>query len=143
MACMKNNFFRLTHDPLSESEVQSILQDDSCGAIVLFVGTVRNNSNGSPVTHLKFEAYEPMVYAVLGEIANEIRAEYGVLNVLLYHRLGTVSVGESAVIAAVSSVHRNAAFHATEKLMNRLKQSVPIWKKEFTEAGAIWVTPNP
>ena len=140
---MQNNFFRLAHEPLSEAEVRSSIQDATCGALVLFVGTVRNSSQGSTVSHLEFEAYEPMVYAVLEEIAKELRSEFGVVKVLLFHRLGRVGVGETAVIAAVSSAHRAAAFQATEKLMNRLKQSVPIWKKEFTEDGAVWVTPNP
>jgi molybdopterin synthase catalytic subunit len=141
--CMQNNFFRLTGEPLSEAEARSIIQDPTCGALVLFLGTVRNSSQGSTVNHLEFEAYEPMVYAVLDEIANELRSEFGVMKVLLFHRLGKVCVGETAVIAAVSSAHRMAAFQATEKLMNRLKQSVPIWKKEFTSNGAVWVTPNP
>jgi molybdopterin synthase catalytic subunit len=140
---MQYNFFRLTHEPLSEAEVRSIVQDNTCGALVLFVGSVRNTSKGSIVTHLEFEAYEPMVFPALEEIANDLRAEFGVLKVLLFHRLGKVGVGESAVIAAVSSAHRNAAFQAVEQLMNRLKQSVPIWKKEFTESGEFWVTPNP
>jgi molybdopterin synthase catalytic subunit len=140
---MQNNFFRLTSEPLSEAEVRSIIQDETCGALVLFIGTVRNSSQGSIVGHLEFEAYEPMVYSVLEEIANELRSEFGVMKVLLFHRLGKVEVGEAAVIAAVSSAHRTAAFQATEKLMNRLKQSVPIWKKEFTANGAVWVTPNP
>lgn len=140
---MQNNFFRLTHEPLSEGEARSIIHDAACGALVLFVGTVRNSSQGSVVSHLEFEAFEPMVYAVLDEIANELRSEFGVMKVLLFHRLGKVGAGESAVIAAVSSAHRMAAFQATEKLMNRLKQSVPIWKKEFTANGAVWVTPNP
>ena len=140
---MQNNFFRLAHEPLSEAEARSSIQDATCGALVLFVGTVRNSSQGSTVSHLEFEAYEPMVYAALEEIAKEIRSEFGVVKVLLFHRLGRVGVGETAVIAAVSSAHRAAAFQATEKLMNRLKQSVPIWKKEFTENGAVWVTPNP
>jgi molybdopterin synthase catalytic subunit len=140
---MQNNFFRLTLETLSEAEARSIVQDDTCGAMVLFVGSVRNNSKGSIVTHLEFEAYEPMVHSALEEIANDLRTEFGVLNVLLFHRLGKVGVGEPAVIAAVSSAHRNAAFHATEQLMNRLKQLVPIWKKEYTTDGSVWVTPNP
>jgi molybdopterin synthase catalytic subunit len=95
------------------------------------------------VTHLEFEAYEPMVHSVLEEIAEELRMQFGIRGVLLFHRLGRVEVGEAAVIAGISSTHRKEAFEACAMLMDRLKQTVPIWKKEFTEDGAVWVTPNP
>jgi len=140
---MQSNFFRLKNEPLSESEAMALIQDDTCGANVLFVGTVRNNAKGSVVSHLEFEAYEPMVHRELQVIADELRTEFGVMHVLLFHRLGKVAVGEAAVIAAVSSAHREAAFRATEALMTGLKKSVPIWKKEYTADGAVWVTPTP
>lgn len=109
----------------------------------MFVGTVRNRSKGFAVTHLEFEAYEPMVHSVLSEIADELRKDFGVTKVLLFHRLGKVEVGEAAVIAGVSSAHRTEAFHAVEALMNKLKKSVPIWKKEHTASGAVWVSSTP
>lgn len=138
-----NNFFQLTHRTLSESEARAQLHNLSCGAHVLFVGTVRNHSKGEEVTHLEFEAYEPMVHNVLSDIAADLRKEFGVTGVLLYHRLGRVEAGEPAVIAGISSPHRAEAFKACETLMNRLKQSVPIWKKEYTSSGAVWVSPTP
>jgi molybdopterin synthase catalytic subunit len=140
---MHNNFFRLSEETLSELEAKTLIHHDTCGANVLFVGTVRDSSKGEDVNHLEFEAYEPMVYRVLEEIAKELRGEFGVSQILLFHRLGKVQVGEAAVIAGVSSPHRTAAFQATEALMHRLKTSVPIWKKEYTASGAVWVTPNP
>jgi molybdopterin synthase catalytic subunit len=138
-----NNFFRLSPDALSESEARAQLHNLSCGAHVLFVGTVRNHSKGEEVTHLEFEAYEPMVHSALNDIALDLRMEFGVTGVLLYHRIGRVEAGEPAVIAGISAPHRSEAFHACEALMNRLKQSVPIWKKEFTLSGAVWVTQTP
>jgi molybdopterin synthase catalytic subunit len=138
-----NNFFRLSPDALSESEARAQLHNLSCGAHVLFVGTVRNHSKGEEVTHLEFEAYEPMVHSALNDIALDLRMEYGVTGVLLYHRIGRVDAGEPAVIAGISAPHRSEAFHACEALMNRLKQSVPIWKKEFTLSGAVWVSQTP
>jgi molybdopterin synthase catalytic subunit len=138
-----NNFFQLTLRTLSESEARADLHNLSCGAHVLFVGTVRNRSKGEGVTHLEFEAYEPMVHRVLTEIAADLRKEFGVTGVLLHHRIGRVEAGEPAVIAGISAPHRAEAFHACEALMNRLKQSVPIWKKEFTASGAVWVSPTP
>jgi molybdopterin synthase catalytic subunit len=140
---MGNNYIQLTYEALSEKECQALIQHDACGANVLFVGTVRNNAKGADVTHLEFEAYEPMVYRELAEIAQELRAEFGVSNVLLFHRLGKVEVGEAAVIAGISSAHRAEAFHAAEALMNKLKKTVPIWKKEYTSTGAVWVSPTP
>lgn len=138
-----NNFFRLSLEALSESEARAQLHNLSCGAHVLFVGTVRNHSKGEEVTHLEFEAYEPMVHSALNDIALDLRMEFGVTGVLLYHRIGRVDAGELAVIAGISATHRSEAFHACESLMNRLKQSVPIWKKEFTLSGAVWVTQTP
>jgi len=138
-----NNFFRLSLEALSESEARAQLHNLSCGAHVLFVGTVRNHSKGEEVTHLEFEAYEPMVHSALNEIALDLRMEYDVTGILLYHRIGRVDAGEPAVIAGISAPHRSEAFHACEALMNRLKQSVPIWKKEFTLSGAVWVTQTP
>lgn len=137
------NSFELSHLPLSETRVRNLLADDTCGAIVLFVGTVRNTSKGMGVTHLEFEAYESMVHKVLEDIAADLRAQWGVAGIALHHRLGKVDVGEAAVIAAVSAPHRAEAFDACETLMNRLKQSVPIWKKEYTEQGSVWVSQFP
>ena len=138
-----NNFFQLTLLALSESEARAELHNLACGAHVLFVGTVRNHSKGEEVTHLEFEAYEPMVHSALTEIAEELRNEFDVTGVLLHHRIGRVEAGEPAVIAGISAPHRKDAFHACEVLMNRLKQSVPIWKKEYTSSGAVWVSQTP
>ncbi len=136
-------FISLSHSPLSELEARSLLQDHGCGAHVLFVGTVRSSSQGAAVRHLEFEAYEPMVHSVLEEIAEDLRRQFGIRGVLLFHRLGRVEIGEAAVIAGISSAHRKEAFQACAHLMDRLKQTVPIWKKEFTQDGAVWVTPTP
>ena len=139
--CM--NSFELSQQPLSESMARTILADDTCGAVVIFVGTVRKSSNGIAVTHLEFEAYESMVMKVLDEIAIDLRKKHGVQGVLLHHRLGKVEVGDAAVIAGISSPHRAEAFAACESLMNRLKQVVPIWKKEYTAEGHVWVSQHP
>lgn len=137
------NSFELSYKPLSESMARTILADDTCGAIVIFVGTVRNSSKGIAVTHLEFEAYESMVVKVLSEISTDLRNQYGVQGVLLHHRLGKVEVGDAAVIAGISAPHRAEAFAACEQMMNRLKQIVPIWKKEYTTEGHVWVSQHP
>ena len=138
-----NILFQLSEVPLSEAQARQELSNSSCGAIVLFVGTVRDFSKDEPVTFLEFEAYEPMVFVTLEQIAMEIREEFGVSEVLLHHRLGKVGVAETVVIAGVSAPHRAAAFKACEELMNRLKKDVPIWKKEHTAHGTVWITPTP
>ena len=137
------NSFILTHDALSEIAVRNALSNDACGAVVLFVGTVRDRARGEDVLYLEFEAYESMVYRVLEDIALELQTNFGIHAVALHHRLGRVEVGEAAVISGISAPHRTEAFAACEALMNRLKESVPIWKKEFTTDGAIWVSSTP
>ena len=99
-----NNFFQLSMRTLSESEARADLHNLSCGAHVLFVGTVRNRSKGEGVTHLEFEAYEPMVHHVLTEIAADLRKEFGVTGVLLYHRIGRVEAGEPGGVARVAAL---------------------------------------
>jgi len=137
------NAFKLTYEKLSVDDVRRVIAHDGLGAHVVFCGSVRNNGKGEEVTHLEFEAYESMVIKELERIAADLRLEYAIDRVALHHRLGKVSVGEDAVIAAISAKHRDAAFAACEQLMHRLKAHVPIWKKEFTASGAVWVTPNP
>jgi molybdopterin synthase catalytic subunit len=139
----QSTFISLKREQLSESEARQLLHGDSCGAHVFFIGTVRESSKGKDVTRLEFEAYEPMVHSVLGKIADDLRSQFGIRGVLLFHRLGPVEVGEAAVIAGISSVHRKEAFEACAVLMDQLKKTVPIWKKEFTCDGAVWVTPTP
>jgi molybdopterin synthase catalytic subunit len=138
-----NTFISLSYLPLSETEARHLLHDEACGAHVLFLGTVRSSSKGKEVLHLEFEAYELMVRSVLEGIAEDLRSQFGIHGVLLFHRLGRVEVGQAAVIAGISSAHRKQAFEACAVLMDRLKQTVPIWKKEYTIDGAVWVSANP
>lgn len=137
------NSFELSQEALSELRARTILSDVTCGAVVIFVGNVRASSRGVAVTHLEFESYEPMVLKVLTNLASELREEFGVTGVLLHHRLGRVEVGDTAVVAGISAPHRAEAFEACAHLMNRLKEIVPIWKKEYTVEGGMWVSPHP
>ncbi|MFN0032407.1 MAG: molybdenum cofactor biosynthesis protein MoaE [Flavobacteriales bacterium] len=136
------NHFLLTPNVLDES-ASVIGADDACGALVIFVGHVRDTAHGQRVSALEFEAYEPMVISELEKIADEIIEQWPVKHVLLHHRTGRCNVGEAAVVAAVSSPHRAEAFEACAFLMNRLKATVPIWKREITEAGEVWVSATP
>ena len=135
--------FLLTYDILSLDAVVSFLKNENNGAIVTFIGYVRNQKNNKKVLALDFEAYEPMAIKELDRIADEIRIKWPQVNITLHHRLGRVEAGEVPVIAAAASPHRKDAFEACEYLMNRLKESVPIWKKEIFEDGEVWVTSTP
>lgn len=136
-------FFKLTYDSLRSLDVQEMLHSDALGAHVIFTGTVRNQSKGKSVIALEFESYESMAISQLELIADQVQMKWKIDHVLLYHRLGRVEVGDVPVIAAVSSRHRAEAFEACAFLMNRLKEIVPIWKKEIFADGSEWVSNTP
>jgi molybdopterin synthase catalytic subunit len=115
----------------------------SAGGIVSFVGTVRNQTQGRAVVRLEFEAYAPMAVKELTKIAQMAVTQFGVQRVSIHHRVGVLTVGETAVVVAVSAAHRASAFEACAFCMDTLKQSVPIWKKEIFEDGEIWVSAHP
>jgi molybdopterin synthase catalytic subunit len=129
----------LTYQPLQLPDLAG-----NEGARVIFEGVVRPFNKGKEVLRLEFEAYEPMAISELQRIADEIKIKWPDVNrILLHHRLGVVLAGELAVIAAITSPHRGEAFAACEYLMNRLKQTVPIWKKECYSDGYHWVSSTP
>jgi MoaE-MoaD fusion protein len=110
----------------------------SDGAIVTFDGCVRNQSHGRPTLYLDYEAYESMALAKMREIAAEAHTKFAIDRVAVAHRLGRLEVGETSVFIAVSAPHRAAAFEACRFAIDTLKRSVPIWKKEYFEDGAVW-----
>ena len=113
------------------------------GGIDVFIGTVRNATKGKPVIRLEFEAYEPMAIAELEKIVKQVTDQWPVQKVLIHHRTGILQVGEVPVIIAVSAVHRAAAFDACRYIIDTLKETVPIWKKEVFEDGEVWVAAHP
>src|SRR5216684_3135051 len=108
------------------------------GAIVTFDGCVRNQSHGLRTLYLDYEAYESMSLAKMREIAAEVHAKFPIDRVAVAHRLGRLEIGETSVFIAVSAPHRAAAFDACRFAIDTLKRSVPIWKKEYFEDGAVW-----
>jgi molybdopterin synthase catalytic subunit len=108
------------------------------GAIVTFDGCVRNQSHGRSTLYLDYEAYESMALAKMGDIAAEAHAKFAIDRVAVAHRLGRLEIGETSVFIAVSAPHRAAAFDACRHIIDTLKRSVPIWKKEYFEDGAVW-----
>jgi len=115
-------------------DVKAVLRDirtDAAGGIDLFVGTVRNHSGDRPVVRLEYTAYQPMALEIMKQIESEIRSRWPVHKVVIVHRVGTLAVGDVAVVTAVAASHRSEAFEACRFAIERVKADVPIWKKEF------------
>lgn len=131
--------FRVVEHELDVREVIATVADPGAGAIASFTGVVRDNAMGKTVTALTYEAYPAAAEKMLARIGDEIAARWPVLGVACIHRVGCLGVGEASVVLAVSSPHRHAAFEACEYLIVRLKEIVPIWKKEAYSDGAVWI----
>ena len=108
------------------------------GAIVAFDGFVRNESHGRATKYLEYEAYEPMALAKMREVGAQIHQRFAIHRLAMVHRLGRLDIGETSVFIAVSAPHRGAAFDACRFAIDTLKRTVPIWKKEYFQDGAIW-----
>ncbi|MFW6075215.1 MAG: molybdenum cofactor biosynthesis protein [Chloroflexota bacterium] len=130
---------RVHADPLDAAELERRVHDPGAGAIVTFTGTVRDNARGKPVTSLDYEAYPEAAELQLRHICDEMREQWPVLGIAIEHRTGMLSIGEASVIITVSSAHREAAFEAASYAIRRIKQIVPIWKKEFYADGESWI----
>jgi molybdopterin synthase catalytic subunit len=136
-----DDHFAVTYDPISLDELAARVKRPEAGAIAVFGGVVRNLSAGKEVDHLEYEAYEEMALAKLRQVAAEARERWPkVIDIAIVQRIGRLEVGENAVIVAVSSPHRgDGCFEACQYAINRLKEIVPIWKKEVSPDGAEWV----
>ena len=131
---------RVQEAPLSLDEVAGAVADPAAGAVCTFTGTVRDHSEAGSVTGLTYEAWHELAEERLAELAAEIRERWSVCSVAIVHRVGELAVGEASVIVAVSAAHRAEAFEACRHGIERLKQDVPIWKKEGLVSGeAHWV----
>jgi molybdopterin converting factor subunit 1 len=126
-------------DPIDVSHVERAVVDPAAGGTVTFVGTTRNNNAGRNVIRLEYEAYEPMALAEMRKLADEAGRRFSIAKIAIRHRIGTVEIGEVSVAIAVSAAHRGDAFAACRFAIDRLKEVVPIWKKEYFEGGEIWV----
>lgn len=133
----------LTSEEISIDHVVGRVRHPQAGAVVLFLGTVRDNREGTPVHHLEYEAYETLALRDMRAVAAEAAARWPVLRVAMVHRVGTLRVGQISVAIAVSAPHRADAFAAGRYAIDTLKQRVPIWKKEVWEGGEVWVGTEP
>jgi molybdopterin synthase catalytic subunit len=125
--------------PLSVDAAIDAVRGPDTGGIVVFLGTVRDESRGKRVRNLEYEAYTEMAEAKMREIAIALERTHAPLRVAMHHRVGDLALGEIAVIVAAAAPHRDAAFVAARAAIDELKRVVPIWKKEYTDDGAVWI----
>jgi molybdopterin synthase catalytic subunit len=131
---------RVTSDPISAGEALQFVADPGAGGTCVFLGTVRDHSRAGDVEGLSYEAWDELALRRLGEIAGEAFAKWSIRKMAILHRTGHLAVGEPSVVVAVSAEHRAEAFEACRHGIERLKEDVPIWKKEHLEAGeSHWV----
>jgi MoaE-MoaD fusion protein len=131
--------FLISAEPLDIAAVLAEAADDEAGAVASFVGTVRRQSRGRTVLYLEYEAFEEMAEPMLRALAAELTAKHGLARVAIHHRVGRVEVGEPSVAIAVSAAHRAAALDACKEAIDTLKETIPLWKKEFYEGGEEWL----
>ncbi len=139
----EGSLVRIVHERIIPHEIIPARERPEDGAIVIFDGVVRNNSRGRKTLYLEYEGYEEMALRVMREMVTEALARFAVRDVALVHRLGHLEIGESSVLIAVFSEHRGAAFDACRWLIDTLKKTVPIYKKEYFEDGAVWADGEP
>jgi len=133
----------LTREPIEAERLLAEAKSGEDGAVVVFDGIVRNNSRGRRTLHLDYEAYEEMALRRMKELTAEARERFGVRHVTMIHRLGRLEIGETSVLIVVASAHRAQAFDACRWLIDTLKQTVPIWKRETFADGAVWAPGEP
>jgi len=131
--------FEITTDELSADEIITRLADPANGAVVTFVGVVRDNTDGRKVLHLEYEAYPEMAEETLRQIGTEVQQRWkSIRQVAIMHRVGRLAIGEASVVIALSAAHRPEMFDALHYAIDRLKEIVPIWKKEVWMDGSEW-----
>jgi molybdopterin synthase catalytic subunit len=134
---------QLTHDPIDFASLTDQVRSNAAGAVVLFLGTVREMTNGRQTTALDYEAFPEMASAKFEELIREARQKWPIVNAAIVHRLGRLELGDVSVAVAVSTPHRQQAFEAGKFLIDRLKEVVPIWKKEnWADGTTEWVHPG-
>ena len=133
----------IVREVIDTEQVVNRLKRGEDGAALFFEGVVRNQTRGRKTLYLEYEAYEEMALVQLEKLAAEALEKFQVRDVMIVHRLGRLEIGETSVLIAVASAHRAAAFEACRWLIDTLKRTVPIWKKEFFEDGAVWADGEP
>lgn len=140
---LRSEHCAIVREPIDLREIKEELEHPEDGAAILFEGVVRNNTRGRRTLYLGYEAYESMALNEMEKLAQAALERFKVRDVCLVHRLGRLEVGETSVVIGVGSAHRAAAFEACRWLIDTLKKTVPIWKKEHFEDGAVWADGEP
>jgi len=138
-----NHIPLLTMEPIETQKLSEAVFGEDCGALVTFEGRVRNHTGAHQVLHLDYEAYGSMAERVLQELLNEVGAQFPTVRMCVQHRLGHLTLGDTAVAIVSAAPHRAAAFESCQRLIDRLKEDVPIFKKEARDDGSIWVGLGP
>ncbi len=133
----------ITSEPLDPAPLAEFVRTDRDGAVVTFLGMTRDHNDGRKVEYLEYEAYQPMAGQKIAEVIVEMKAKWEIGRVAVAHRTGRVDIGEMSMALAVGAPHRRPAFEAALYFVDRLKEVVPIWKKEYFEGGDIWVGDTP
>jgi len=133
----------LVRQPIDGSAITAAIKEPDDGAVAIFDGIVRNHTRGRRTLYLDYTAYETMALQHMERLAQQALTSYAIRGVWLVHRLGRLQIGETSVFIAVASAHRGAAFDACRWLIDTLKKTVPIWKKEYFEDGAVWADGEP
>jgi molybdopterin converting factor subunit 1 len=136
----QTGLFRITTEPMQAQELADLVRRDESGAIALFYGVVRNNSEGRDVERLEYEAHETMALRKMREVAEATKRRFPTISEIgVWHRIGTLEIGETSLLVAVASPHRAEAFEACHWAVDRVKEVVPVWKKEHWAGGSAWV----
>ena len=130
---------KLQSEDIDIEEILESVKSPASGGIVTFLGTVRDNAEGHSVAKMSIEVYEEMALKQLGAIESEAREKFGIHKIAMVHRYGDLEVGDNIVFIAVAAGHREEAFKACRYVIDKLKQRVPIWKKEITPEGDFWL----
>lgn len=131
--------FDIVNHPIDIAAVIAAAADPTAGATVTFIGTTRNENDGRQVQRLEYEAYPEMALAEMRKIGGTLHQRWSITHAAIVHRIGVVPIGEASVVIAVSAAHRRAAFEACHYAIDRLKELVPIWKKEHFDGGEVWI----
>lgn len=133
----------VTPDVLDPAPLTEFVTTEVDGAVVTFLGVTRDHNQGRVVEYLDYEAYQPMAENKIAEIIREMREKWELGNIAIAHRTGRVDIGETSMVVAVGSAHRRPAFESALYFVDRLKEIVPIWKKEIFEGGEVWIGDTP
>lgn len=136
---MTTSLFEIVEKQIDVEEVTQKVTSRNAGAITVFIGTVREMTKGKKTLHLEYQAYSSMAIKMFEQISKEIQEQWPDAKVAITHRIGRLEISDIAVVIAVSSPHRKMAYEANEYAIDRIKQIVPIWKKEFWEDGTEWI----